>query len=239
MGLSSWLLRSAGRGEGPPVARRFWVGVPPGRGILAFSLGSGICRDSSIGTVGSTRPDAANDADPGVSGLWSSSMRRKIFIPCAPPCENPVRNRESAPLSITRASVVAHWSFRVHYRVDPRRGIAPSPSRLRALQSHPPMASCGRDRGASAVGLAGPGSAQGHPVVVSAMRPSPRRVPEDARSAFSRVSAQTEQTRMTEWCPYWEPTAPDVCLGSRTPCLIPLSRNQRPPAARHAYTFRA
>jgi hypothetical protein len=60
MGLSRWLLSSAGRGEGPPVARR---------GILAFSLGSGICRDSSIGTVGSTRPDAANDADPGVSGL--------------------------------------------------------------------------------------------------------------------------------------------------------------------------
>ena len=114
MGLRRWLLGAV---------RVFSLGA-----VRVFSRGSGIRRDSVLGVLGSVVPDAANDANSGVSDSWRSPSCRKRFIPCDPPCENPTRSRDSVSLSITPASVVAHLSSHAHCPVALHREYAPSPS---------------------------------------------------------------------------------------------------------------
>lgn len=90
----------------------------------------GCCRKSASPDNGPPDPMSfrRKSCPSGVSDSWRSPSCRKRFIPCDPPCENPTRSRDSASLSITPASVVAHLSSHAHCPVAPHREYAPSPS---------------------------------------------------------------------------------------------------------------
>lgn len=113
----------------------------------------GCCRKSAAPDNGPTDPVSFRKkscpSDPVfVFALESVRPRKRegSAPPINPPCENPTRSRNSASLSITPASVVAHLSSHAHCPVAPHREYAPSPSLRPAPLLQRLMASFGMGR---------------------------------------------------------------------------------------------